>query len=166
MIYWYALCWQIVFHEIIGWRKYIEFYLQPRPLLEGSYYCIAPTNAPWHGLEHVHTSRYDLLTTPRRNNFSALLASYKLKPYTVWPYFQKVNYKVIYCPRSESNRARNRARKHLGSPVPVRKRCWNIFPAFLIFFSQERKTNALFYFEVMLVLFKKKQVLYLPLKLC
>ena len=46
--------------------------------------------------------------------------------------------------------------KFFGSPA--RKRYWNIFPAFRIFFqSRERETRVLLCFKVVLVLFKKKR---------
>ena len=81
---------------------------------------------------------------------------------------------IGYCPRSE----RKRARRYLGSPA--RKRCrqffqahrifflalphvkdaGNFFKLIVFFFSQENEKQEKFHFEVMLVLFKKKQVFY------
>ena len=52
------------------------------------------------------------------------------------------------CPRSKLKRAR----RYLGSPA--RKRCWNIFAAFRIFFSQEKeKQEKLWNFKSLRIIF-------------
>ena len=67
-------------------------------------------------------------------------------------------YKLYYCQPTPAI---------LALPHVRSKRCWNIFPTHRIFFqSREGEASGLFYFKVMLALFKKKQVFFFILKLC
>ena len=116
---------------------------------------------------YIHSFIPNVLLLKRTINFLSLIIVYCVfltpipGPFIGSAFFIDSLYFLIgyFLPHNE----REPARKHLGSHA--RKRCWNVFPAHRIFFqSRERKTSALFYFTVMLVLLKK-QVFHFVLKL-